>query len=372
MRLILAAALLLAACTPRGALTTYPEALGIGRSEDVFVGTTRKLDPATGEFGAERSETMTYAEYAISVPPDREVGTIRYPRRGATPDPRTDFLTIGRTIFASEADFRRNLRMDIRQEGNEATIFVHGYNNNFAEGLYRIAQLAADLDLPGEAVHFAWPSLARPLGYVTDRDSAVFSRDGLAQLITEVQAAGADRILLVAHSMGAHLTMEALRQLAIGGRRDVLDKISGVVLISPDIDVDVFRMQAKAIGRLPDPFIIFTSSRDRVLRLSARLTGQRDRLGALTDIGRVDDLAVTVLDASAFSEGPGHFNVANSPALIRVLDRIGEIDRAFGGDAAGRTGLIPGAVLTVQNATRIILAPVAAIGEGNLRLAGPR
>jgi esterase/lipase superfamily enzyme len=354
----------LAACTPRGTLTYDQAAAGVGRVEDIFVGTMRAPDPATGEFGAGRSEVLRFAAYRVSVPPDRDLGEITWPRPGRPADAATDFVTVGRTLFDSDTAFRRSLAPAIRAQGGEATIFVHGYNNNFSEGLYRVAQLSADLDLPGEAVHFAWPSVARPLGYVTDRDSATFARDGMAALILQVEQAGADRVLLVAHSMGAQLTMEALRQLALGGRQDILGRISGVVLISPDIDVDVFRTQARAIGDLPQPFVIFTSSRDRVLRLSARLTGQRDRLGTLSDISRVDDLAVTVLDASAFNEGAGHFNVATSPALIRVLDRIGDVDRAFDRDAAGRTGLLPGAVLTVQNATRVILSPVAAIGQG--------
>jgi esterase/lipase superfamily enzyme len=363
MRLAAVALAVLAACTPRGTLTYDPAAAEVGRVEDVFVGTTRQQDPATGDFGPERSEAMSFAEYRVSIPPDRSLGEITWPRYGRPVDPQTDFVTVGRRIFADEADFQTSLKRAIRDEGREATIFVHGYNNNFSEGLYRIAQLSADLDLPGEAVHFAWPSIARPLGYVTDRDSAIFSRDGLTELIETVEAAGAQEVLLVAHSMGAHLTMEALRQLAIGGRQDILGRISGVILISPDIDIEVFRMQAKAIGDLPQPFVIFTSSRDRVLRLSARLTGQRDRLGTMSDITRVDDLQVTVLDATAFNEGSGHFNVGTSPALIRILDRLRDVDRAFDRDAAGRAGLLPGAVLTVQNATQVILSPVAAIGQ---------
>jgi hypothetical protein len=50
-----------------------------------------------------------------------------------------------------------------------------------------------------------------------------------------------------------------------------------------------------------------------------------------------------------------------SPALIQLLGRIGEVDQAFGGDAAGRTGLLPGLILTTRSATRIILSPVAEI-----------
>ena len=96
--------------------------------------------------------------------------------------------------------------------------------------------------------------------------------------------------------------------------------------------------------------------------LSARLTGQSDRLGTLTDLSRVSDLPVTFLDTAAFSSGSGHFNLGNSPSLLRLLDGILSIDASLDSDRAGRTGLLPGAVLTVQNATQIILRPVADIG----------
>ena len=105
--------------------------------------------------------------------------------------------------------------------------------------------------------------------------------------------------------------------------------LAGVVLISPDIDIDVFRAQARAIPKLPQPFVVFTSERDRILRLSARLSGQTDRLGTLTDVTRVADLPITFLDVAAFNRGSGHFNVGNSPALLRLLERIASVDQAL-------------------------------------------
>lgn len=365
MRLVLILAMALAACTPRGTLTFDSAAAQVGDVEEIFLATTRKPDPATGGFLNERSETMTFASFSVSVPPDRELGQITWPREGQPADPATEFVTVGRAIYETDADFRSRLARAIRNEDGEVTIFVHGYNNNFAEGLYRVAQLSSDLDLPGLTVHYAWPSRARAFGYVADRDSALISRKGLVALIEEVERAGARRVVLLAHSMGAQLMMESLMQISLAGRRDVMDRIGGIVLISPDIDVEVFRSQARSIGNLPQPFIIFTSATDPVLRLSARLTGQRDRLGTLTDLSRVEDLEVTVVDSTAFATGSGHFNAAESPALIRILDRMADVEQAFGRDAAGRPGLLPGAVLTVQNATQIILSPVAAIGEGD-------
>ena len=130
------------------------------------------------------------------------------------------------------------------------------------------------------------------------------------------------------------------------------------MLISPDLDVDVFRTEALRIGTLPQPFIIITSQKDRALALSARLTGQRQRLGNLADVTKVADLKVTLVDVGAFSEGVGHFTAATSPALLQILGRMSDLNSAYAGDPTGKIGLLPGVALTVQNATQVILQPI--------------
>jgi esterase/lipase superfamily enzyme len=364
--LAMSALALLAGCAERGEITLDPAAGQVGAVVPIFVGTNRGLDANGLSFTAERAEGLTFARYDISIPPAREVGEIRFARPSATPNPQTDFLTTRTDRFADAPSFQRDLAGALRARPRgqrDAIIFVHGFNNTFAEGLYRLAQMAHDLDLQGVPVHFAWPSRGAALAYVADRDSALYSRDGLESLIHEVEAAGAENIVLVAHSMGSALTMESLRQLAIRGDSASLARISGVILISPDIDVDLFRSQAMAIGTLPQPFLIFGSDRDRILGLSARLTGEPERLGNLSDIERLADLQVTYLDSSAYSQGAGHFNLGDNPALIGLIDRIGDVDTALARDRRGRTGLLPGLVLTVRNATEIILAPVTAISQ---------
>lgn len=350
--------IVLSACTPRGVMVVVPPETAEGPISTVFVGTTRGLE-GSGVFGGQRAEEMRFARYDVAIPPQRNVGEIKYPapRR---PNVSTDFVTTDQRIYSAETDFRRDLNQALSANGREAIIFVHGFNNTFTEGLYRIAQLRHDLEVPGVALHYSWPSAAEPLGYVYDRDSVVFARTGLEELIRETIAAGATRVTLVAHSMGSFLSMEALRDIALKDGR-IMPQLRGVVLISPDIDVEVFRMQAKDIGTLPQPFLIFGSDRDRVLRLSALITGQQGRLGSLDSVEQLSDLEVTYLDVGAFSQGSGHFVPGTSPALIRLLGRIGDVDQAFGNDAAGRAGLLPGVILTARSATRIILTPVAEI-----------
>jgi len=355
----------LAGCAPRGEVRVDPSAASIGTVEPVFIGTTRGEMADTGEeYGRARSEITRFARLDIAVPPERSPGEIRWTPPHRKPDPNREFLTTREVAYPSGTAFRRDLAAELARmtpgERN-AGVFVHGFNSSFAEGAYRLAQLGHDLDLGGALVHYSWPSRAHALAYVYDRDSAMFARDGLEALLRQVDRAGAQNVLIIAHSMGSALAMETLRQIAIRGDKQLLSRIEAVVLISPDIDVDVFRAQAQAVGPLKNPIIIFTSRRDRALALSARITGQADRLGNVRDIAELGNLDVVLLDTTAFSTGAGHFNVANSPALISILSRIGDVDTVLAADQASRTGLLSGAVLTVQGATQIVLSPVTAM-----------
>ncbi|NGM46919.1 alpha/beta fold hydrolase [Rhodobacter sp. SGA-6-6] len=364
--------LMLAGCAPRGNFVMLDElppekaalAATAGVREVVFVGTTRR--EVGGQFGFGRAEKASFLRYDILVPSDREPGEVTWPVNAKRADPKTDFLTLADKKYPDGKDFRKELTAAMKLRGQrDVVVYVHGFNNTMAESVYRVAQMHYDLKVPGVAVHYAWPSRGSALGYVYDRDSALFARDGLEQLLHEVAEAGAQRVVLVAHSMGGAVAMETLRQAAIRGDRRVMNSLGGVILISPDLDVDLFRAQAHAMGGLPQPFMIFGSRRDTVLGLSSRLAGNPDRLGNLKDLGQIADLEVTYLDTAAYNEGAGHFNLGTSPALLQLLGGIANIDAAFRAEAAGRVGLLPGVVLTVQNATAIILSPVEGLATAD-------
>lgn len=345
-------------------VSVVPPAFGATR-RDVYVGTTRIAD-ATGRPTGDRSESLSFSQISVSIPPRHEPGKVESPRRGERTDAARHFAASGTRAFEDSAEFRAAIAAQLRlspRGRREVALYVHGFNNTFADGVFRVAQISHDLDLPGLAAHYSWPSAAQPLNYAYDRDSVLHARDGLERLLSQIRDAGADHVTLIAHSMGSLLAMETLRQIEIGAAGRAQSLVQAVVLFSPDLDVDVFRAQARRIGRLPDPFIIFTSRRDRALGLSARLTGQRARLGNLEDFGRLADLKVIVLDVSAFASAGGlnHFSVARSPTLMRLLGNVPAVDQALGTDRSGRAGLFPGTILTLQNATAIILSPVAGI-----------
>ncbi|MFN6977239.1 MAG: alpha/beta hydrolase [Gemmobacter sp.] len=367
-RTILPLVLVLAACAPRGQMTVVAAARGIGAQQTVFVGTNRSAEPEPARFGRGREEREAYRRYVLSIPPDRKPGELTWPPRGGTPDARRHFLTLEETAFADAAAFRTALAgqmVKTRRGQRDVVVFVHGFNTNFAEGVYRVAQLAHDLQFPGTTVHFSWPSAGDALGYVYDRDSALSARDRLEALLDQIAAAGAERILIFGHSMGAALTMETIRQARLAGS-PFMRRLQGIVLMSPDIDVEVFRGQAMRIGQLPQPILVFSSERDRALSLSSLVAREPNRLGNLTDLRRVADLDVVLLDVTAFSTGLGHLTPGTSPQLIALLNRSQEIDAAFNADAESRIGILPGTVLTLQGATRIIVSPVVGLA-GALR-----
>lgn len=353
----LAALLALAACSERGPLTLMPVAAEIGTVHDVFVATSRAYT-VDGLPTGQRGGANRYSKLSIAVPPNREPGSVSVPTE--LPDPHNDFLVTADQQFDKPDAFRNALRSSLNEQSpraREVILYVHGFNNTFAEGVLRIAQLDHDIALPGVAVHYSWPSLASALAYGYDRDSALFARDGLESLIREIRRAGTRHLTVVGHSMGALLTMETLRQMSIAAPGTVHRTVNAVVLLSPDIDVTVFQAQARRIDPLPEEFIIFTSERDRALALSARLTGQATRLGNIADATAVGDLPITIIDVTAFSSGLGHFTAGSSPAVISLTREMQSVSDAFREDRAGRAGLLPGTVLTVQNATQVILAP---------------
>lgn len=331
--LILCLTMLLPGCAARGVMTVMP---GAGAADavvqPVFVASNRRsaaetpntLDVLFGQdFGESRDPTLRYARVDVSIPASHAEGQIEWPGKEA-PDPARHFVATDQRLYDDGGAFLRAL--DAAQPGGarEVVVFVHGFNVNNAEAIYRLAQIANDFEAKVPVVAYSWPSAGSPRGYVYDRDSVIFSRDGLESLLRMLTFHDR-RVLIVAHSMGSQLVMETLRQISISGERRPLHHISGVALISPDIDEDVFVRQAARIKPFPQPFALMVSKRDRALDLSALLTGTPSRLGSIDDPGRLGNLPVQVIDLTAYSgrDRTGHNTAFTAPAAIHLLKTLG-------------------------------------------------
>ena len=135
---------------------------------------------------------------------------------------------------------------------------------------------------------------------------------------------GVGRVHVLAHSMGAWLTMEALRENAIAGKPDLDGHLGEVMLAAPDIDIDVFRNQMTRLAGHARVSVL-VSRDDRALDLSSRLAGDRPRVGALdpskpADAAELARMDVRVYDLSGFaSDFIGHGVYADTPAVIRAI-----------------------------------------------------
>jgi esterase/lipase superfamily enzyme len=256
----------------------------------IYVATTRERENSSGNvFTANRANALNFARFVVSVPPNHKSGDIEMPNT-TPPDPQSSFAILDQAVM-SEPDFRKAVASqgDTRRKKRKAFVFVHGFNNNFQESLFRLTQLQADAKIDGIPILFSWPSQGQVAAYEMDKEAASYSRSHLMTLLTMLSSSPeVSDILVVAHSMGAMLTVDALRQLRIEGINRVIARLGGVVLAAPDINAQTFRDQVTAIGPLKPPLLVLVSKDDGALRMSSVLDGGVLRAGAIN----VDDPVV--------------------------------------------------------------------------------
>ncbi|MEO1639490.1 MAG: alpha/beta hydrolase [Pseudomonadota bacterium] len=266
-----------------------------------------------------RGGALSFAQYDITIPPEHEPGEVEF--SATNPDPATSFTVAEARGLSALSSFGRTVRSEAGPLGrpiDSTVVYVHGFNTPMENAVYRHAQIAHDYGLQGPQVTFAWPSIERTAGYVRDKDSILIARDHLEELLVELTREN-QNIFVFGHSMGTQLVVETLRQLSITGQRNVLSRIGGVILVSPDIDLDLFESQHERIDPLPNPFVVMTSENDYALRFSSLLTAQPERLGSARDRDRLEALDLLVLDLSGLPNARNHFLAATSPVVIDIV-----------------------------------------------------
>ena len=322
-------ALGLAACgsRPEGVLVpggAVPEGVS---TVDLLVATTRAPSDDPGVlFSGERGSELAVTDIVVSIPPEdrREVGQVQWPSR-LPADPLKDFTTVSVKPVETEAEGRGWLRNHLSSNGR-VLVFVHGFNNRHEDAVYRFAQIVHDSKADAAPVIFTWPSRASILDYNYDKESTNYSRDALEELLRQAAAEPEIReIVIMAHSMGTWLAVETLRQMAIRDGR-VHPKIDQVILAAPDLDVDVFGQQFRALGKDRPHFTLFVSQDDRALTLSRRISGNVDRLGQIDPAAEpyrtmLEKQGITVLDLTALKSGDrlNHGKFAESPDVVKLI-----------------------------------------------------
>lgn len=271
-----------AAEPPRMAPAHRPAAL----IQRIFLGTDRAPDPkAAGGFGHGRNPALVLAEVRVSVPTARKAGDLPRPGRfllwPEREDPSRHIMIAGGPEVLDEAAFLDRLKAEA--DGEAGFLFVHGYNTPFANGLYRTAQLAVDLEVAGPVFHYSWPSAGNPVLYDYDDASAVRARTFLRRFLELiVDKAGVTRLNIIAHSKGNDLMLQTL-QLIAAGRETLTD--GELVMASPDVDATVAEQIIPALVGLFHGMTLYANDHDRPLRISRVKAGGVPRAGGLLPDG---------------------------------------------------------------------------------------
>lgn len=158
-------------------------------------------------------------------------------------------------------------------------IFVHGFNTKFDENLELAAELHHYLGREGVFVSVAWPSRHSVWAYGADKASARYSTRMFRLFLTFLaKNTDARRINILAHSAGAPIAVEALRQVRLvhydedAPSVQAKYRIGQFVLVAADMDLfQYINALLDGLEDIPDRLSIYISTKDVALDLSGFL-----------------------------------------------------------------------------------------------------
>jgi len=317
--ILILSVIVISGCVARDQIAVVPPVAGAVQHEVLFA-TNRSTSDRM--FGETRSTHASFGQATVAVPPDHQLGVVEYPAQPA--DPRSEFGLISAKTTSSIPAFETLLDAQVAKRAKSdraAIVYVHGFNSTFAEALYLNTQLIHDYQRAEVPVLFSWPSSGSSLAYMHDHESVLTARTPLETLLDTLQRSDLDSFSIVAHSMGSQLVMETLRQRAIRADGQQWSKLSGVALVAPDIDVDVFTQLSNDMGGLPQPFVVVASQNDQLLNLSGVVNGSAARVGSLSAQKELAFNDATLVSADFATEvwSSNHMTAFRSPAMIEYL-----------------------------------------------------
>ncbi|WP_417270273.1 alpha/beta hydrolase [Celeribacter sp.] len=354
-----AAALATGCSVPR----LYSDTDGTAASEvqrRVFVATNRHVSPdPLLQYESERTTNVSYLDYSISIPPDRKPGEFSFPRKPL--DAQKQFFVTRTKRFDAPAEFARSVAQN-DDAGLGTVLFVHGFNVSYPGAVFRAAQIATDFGFKNPVTLFSWPSAGKLARYAYDRDSVLYARAALAETI-QLLARTTGKVTILAHSMGGLLTMEALKRLALQEDTATLKAVNGVILVQPDIDLDVFVEQMNDLRNYQLGVAVIGSRRDRALKFSSVITGGHPRAGDASSVEAIRKAGAVLIDVSGAPMGDvlGHDTFMSSPELLAII-KSGELAEMVVAGAPGQDILVDSLALTSTAALAIAYLPYTVTG----------
>lgn len=297
---------------------------------------TPETNPESSQpYGEGRSPSLTFGTAVVEMVPDLTWEDLKYQsrlpdrskdvnlnlgkvaERGRFPEEPYELEVTASGLFRSpavvkqhrkaKAGFESLLRDQLQQSPTkEVVLYVHGFNETFATAAYTMAEICHYLGREHVCGIFTWPASASGnflTSYNTTAESAIYAVSHLAKTIRMLaQTPGVKSLHILAHSRGAAVMLNSLRELGIetfaaGIEPAVALKIDNIVWIAPDIDDDVARQQLDVFGSNPDMITrwphdrvpalldgrmtVYSSPEDKALWISRILFRSRSRVGQI-------------------------------------------------------------------------------------------
>lgn len=294
--------------------------------QNLFIATSRlRSEDASEFFSGERAKALNLANVNVTIPPVHEVGKLEQPKFGEREDVAKHFTIAQPLVFDHGADFAAKLNDELAKKSpgdREVLVFVHGYNTNFTSAVLRMSQFVQDTEFKGVPLLFTWASRGRAVDYVYDVNSALQARFYLVELAKMLTKTNAESFSIVAHSMGNLVTLESMSLLVKQGIRPRRAKLNRIILAAPDVDIDLFDEYLKDIAPVRDRIVVLVSKDDRALKLSRRIAGGIDRVGA-TDPEIIAARGLEVIDLTQIDDRDNinHTKFAQSPNIVKLIGR---------------------------------------------------
>lgn len=300
--------------------STAPEEAGV--VYPVWFGTNRQ--PQGDGFTGARHDRITRGRIDVHVPEAHDFGSTGTPfwKRWLRLQFRDDHLQIRQIARLERAAWWAGLQqqLDEARAGGAVThalFFLHGFNVKFDEAAIRAAQIGFDLKAHATAF-FSWPSRGSVTAYPADEASIEASEraitDFLVEFATQCQA---DKLHVIAHSMGNRGLLRALQRIAANAQTQGKVKFSQLFLAAPDVDRDLFLDLARLYAEHAERTTLYASDGDKPVHLSAKLHAapRAGYFAPYTVAPGVDTIAVPDFDVDLL----GHSYFAQAEALLHDI-----------------------------------------------------
>jgi len=263
---------------------------------------------------------LHYGTCSISIPKLHKLGKLETPsilRLEFRPNPEKHIMLQKIENLEEDVFFKRVARFVAASAAKEAFIFIHGYKVSFEDAARRTGQIAFDLNFVGAPVLYSWPSYGKLADYTRDENNIIWSTPHFQRFLELMsQRSGAERIHIIAHSMGNRAVCDALKALSNDPSTKL--KFNHLLLAAADIDADTFRELATSLQRISGHITLYESSNDKALHASKEIHGNPRAGEPLLLIPGIDTIDASAIDTDFL----GHSYFSDNWPLLSDIHSI--------------------------------------------------